>query len=137
MIFFMLSSLDWKKRTTLQHEAWITVNGKARPGNRPADAYRVPCLGNRSVPPVPRETGVKPFSRREENRPQRFPAMISAGYDIWRSQMTALVQAFSRFSAATNIETETLKVLTVFCCAGLVVSLLCATWGLDLSPGSF
>ena len=51
--------------------------------------------------------------------------------------MTALVQAFSRFSATTNIETETLKVLAAFCCAGIVVSLLCATYGLDLSPGFF
>lgn len=49
--------------------------------------------------------------------------------------MTALVQAISRFSAATNIETETLKVLAIFCCAGLVVSLLCATYGLDISAG--
>jgi hypothetical protein len=51
--------------------------------------------------------------------------------------MTTLVQAFSRLSATTNIETETLKLLAVFCCAGLVVSLLCATYGLDLSPGFF
>jgi hypothetical protein len=51
--------------------------------------------------------------------------------------MTALVQALSRFSTATNIETETLKVLAMFCGAGLAVSLLCATYGLDLSPGFF
>jgi hypothetical protein len=49
--------------------------------------------------------------------------------------MTALVQAFSRFSAATNIETEILKMLAIFCCAGLIVSLLCATFGLDVSAG--
>ena len=51
--------------------------------------------------------------------------------------MTALVQAFSRLSGTTNIETETLKVLAAFCCAGLAVSLLLATYGLDLSPGLF
>ena len=51
--------------------------------------------------------------------------------------MTALVQAFSRFSAATNIETETLKMLTIFCGVGLVISLLVASYGLDLSPGFF
>jgi len=51
--------------------------------------------------------------------------------------MTALVQAISRLSATANIETGTLKLLAVFCCAGLVVSLLCATWGRDLSPGFF
>jgi hypothetical protein len=31
---------------------------------------------------VPRETLPKPFSRREENRPQRFTARISTGLDI-------------------------------------------------------
>ena len=51
--------------------------------------------------------------------------------------MTALVQAFSHLSATANTRTETLKVLTAFCCAGLVVSLLCATCGLDLGPGFF
>jgi hypothetical protein len=48
--------------------------------------------------------------------------------------MTALVQAFSRFSTATNIENQTLKVLVAFSLAGLVGSLLCATYGIDLSP---
>jgi hypothetical protein len=51
--------------------------------------------------------------------------------------MTALVQAFSRLTASTNIEADTLKVLAAFCCAGLAVSFLCATYGLDLSLGFF
>ena len=51
--------------------------------------------------------------------------------------MTALVQALTRFSIATNIENRTLKVLTAFCVAGLVAPLLCATYGIDLSPGLF
>ncbi|MBV9065925.1 MAG: hypothetical protein JO004_09195 [Methylobacteriaceae bacterium] len=51
--------------------------------------------------------------------------------------MTALNQALSRLSAATDIEIETLKVLAIFCGVGLVVSLLCAAWGIDLSPGFF
>jgi hypothetical protein len=50
--------------------------------------------------------------------------------------MTALVQAFSRLSSG-DIETETLKTLLVLSGAGLVVSLLLATYGLDLSPGFF
>jgi hypothetical protein len=50
--------------------------------------------------------------------------------------MTALVQAFSRLSSV-DIETETLKALLVLCSAGLFVSLLFATYGLDLSPGFF
>jgi hypothetical protein len=48
--------------------------------------------------------------------------------------MTAFVQALSRISTSTNIETEALKVLAMFCGAGLFVSLL---HGLDLSPGFF
>lgn len=51
--------------------------------------------------------------------------------------MTALVQALSRISEGTNLETETLKVLAMFCGAGLVASVLLATYGLDLSPGFF
>jgi hypothetical protein len=50
--------------------------------------------------------------------------------------MTALVQAFSRLSS-TKIETETLRALLMFCGAGLFVSLLLATYGLDISPGFF
>jgi hypothetical protein len=50
--------------------------------------------------------------------------------------MTALVQSFSRASAA-ELGTETLKVVAVFCGAGLFVSLLLASYGLDLSPGFF
>ena len=41
--------------------------------------------------------------------------------------MTALVQAFSRLSAGTNIETEILKALAFLCGAGLLVSVLFAT----------
>jgi hypothetical protein len=41
--------------------------------------------------------------------------------------MTALVKALSRFSNTTNIETETLKTLAMFCGAGLVASLLLAS----------
>ena len=52
--------------------------------------------------------------------------------------MTALVQAFSRLSAATNIETETLKLLAIFCAAGLFFSLYMGLgYDLDLSPGFF
>lgn len=51
--------------------------------------------------------------------------------------MTALVQAFSRLSGGANVETEILKVLALFSGAGLFISLLLATYGLDLSPGFF
>lgn len=50
--------------------------------------------------------------------------------------MTALVQAFSR-ATLTETETDILKVIALFCGAGLFVSVLFATYGLDLSPGFF
>ena len=50
--------------------------------------------------------------------------------------MTALVQALYRASHIEN-ETDVFKMVTLFCCAGLFVSLLFATYGLDLSPGFF
>jgi hypothetical protein len=50
--------------------------------------------------------------------------------------MTALVQAFFRVSG-TETETDVLAIVAMFCGAGLVVSLICATYGLDLSPAFF
>jgi hypothetical protein len=50
--------------------------------------------------------------------------------------MAALVTALSRASA-TQLDVETLKTIAMFCGAGLVVSLLLATGGLDLSAGFF
>ena len=51
--------------------------------------------------------------------------------------MAALVQALSRLSASTNVETETLKVLAILSGAGLFVSILFASYGLDLTPEFF
>jgi hypothetical protein len=51
--------------------------------------------------------------------------------------MAALVQALSRLSVSTNVETETLKMLAIFSGAGLFVSLLCAAYGLDLGAEFF
>lgn len=52
--------------------------------------------------------------------------------------MTALVQAISRYRATrTETETDTFKMVALFCGVGLAVSLICATCGLDLSPGFF
>ena len=50
--------------------------------------------------------------------------------------MTAIAQALSR-ALVTVRDVETLKQLAMFCGAGLLVSLLLLTWGLDLSPGFF
>jgi hypothetical protein len=51
--------------------------------------------------------------------------------------MTALVQAISWLSASTNIETETLKSVAILSGAGLFVSLLCVTYGLDFGAEFF
>jgi hypothetical protein len=51
--------------------------------------------------------------------------------------MAALVQAISRLTANTNIETETLKMFAIFSGAGLLVSLVCAAYGLDLGAEFF
>jgi hypothetical protein len=50
--------------------------------------------------------------------------------------MTTLVHAFSRLSSV-DIEREALKALLMLCGAGLFVSLMFLTYGLDLSPGFF
>jgi hypothetical protein len=52
--------------------------------------------------------------------------------------MAVIARAFSRDFPLTAQEVDTLKQLTIFCCAGLVISLLfMTTYGLDLSPGIF
>jgi len=59
-----------------------------------------------------------------------------AGVEAWRSQMTAIARRLSRaFVAAT--EGEVNKEVALFCAAGLFVSLLVLTYGVDLSPGFF
>ncbi len=50
--------------------------------------------------------------------------------------MTAIVHALSRVFQPDN-QFDTLKQIALFCGAGLLVSLLCLTYGLDLSPGFF
>ena len=48
--------------------------------------------------------------------------------------MTVLTNAVSR---ATGTDTETLKTLFMFCAVGLTVSLMVASYGVDLSWGFF
>jgi hypothetical protein len=50
--------------------------------------------------------------------------------------MAAIASAFDR-ALGIRVEIETLKTLVIFCGAGLTVSLLLASYGLDLSPGFF
>ncbi len=48
-----------------------------------------------------------------------------------------LARALARDSAKPSLEIEILKQLALFCGAGLLVSLLMMTYGLDLSAGLF
>jgi hypothetical protein len=50
--------------------------------------------------------------------------------------MTAFVQAVSRTVHSVR-EVQPLTQIAMFCAAGLLVSLLALTYGLDLSPGFF
>jgi hypothetical protein len=53
------------------------------------------------------------------------------------SQMAAIARAFSRAFPVSIAESDTLKQLLLFGCAGLLVSVLMMTYGVDLSPGFF
>jgi hypothetical protein len=50
--------------------------------------------------------------------------------------MTTIARVLSRVSGI-NIEVETLKTVVMFCGVGLFVTLLFASYGLDLSGGFF
>jgi hypothetical protein len=63
-----------------------------------------------------------------------FNARAVTGAKAWRPQMTAIARRLSRVTA---LEVEVFKELVLFCAAGLFVSLLMLTYGLDLSPGFF
>jgi hypothetical protein len=50
--------------------------------------------------------------------------------------VTAIAHALSRAVQSAG-EFDTLKFIAIFCGVGLLVSLVCMTYGLDLSPGFF
>ena len=51
--------------------------------------------------------------------------------------MATLARVLSLAFPSSQAEIETLKVIAAFCGVGLVVSLLLATYGLDISGGFF
>jgi hypothetical protein len=51
--------------------------------------------------------------------------------------MAAITRAFSRAFSVSIPESDTLKQLLLLACAGLLVSVLLMTYGVDLSPGFF
>jgi hypothetical protein len=53
------------------------------------------------------------------------------------SQMATIATFLSRRVPATEAEADSLKTIALFCAAGLFVSVLLATYGMDLSPGFF
>jgi hypothetical protein len=50
--------------------------------------------------------------------------------------MAAIARALSRASGA-EIDVETLKIVIMFCGVGLTVSMMVASYGVDLSPGFY
>jgi hypothetical protein len=50
--------------------------------------------------------------------------------------MAAIARVLSR-ATGTDVDVEIVKMLAIFCGAGLLISLLLATYGLDLSEGFF
>jgi hypothetical protein len=51
--------------------------------------------------------------------------------------MAAIARALSYTFSDTKVDTEILKIIAMFCAVGLTVSLLAASYGLDLSAGFF
>jgi hypothetical protein len=64
------------------------------------------------------------------------PRYQCTGADAWRSRMTAIERVLSRAIVTIN-GNEILKQIVLLCAAGLFVSLLMLTYGVDLSPGFF
>jgi hypothetical protein len=64
------------------------------------------------------------------------PQLFGANF-FGSRQMSAIARVLSRAFPTTHTGLETLKALMIFCGAGLIVSLLLATNGLDLSLGVF
>ena len=52
-------------------------------------------------------------------------------------RMATIAKLLARRVSATQAEADTLKQLALFAGAGLLVSLLVMSYGLDLSPGFF
>jgi hypothetical protein len=50
--------------------------------------------------------------------------------------MMVVAKAISR-ATGVEVDVETLKTVVMFCAVGLTVSMMCASYGLDLSPGFF
>ena len=63
-------------------------------------------------------------------------SIVQGRADARRSQVATIARALSRAFITIN-DVEVLKQLVLFAAAGLFVSLLLLTYGVDLSPGFF
>lgn len=50
--------------------------------------------------------------------------------------MATIARLVSRASG-TGVDVETIRTIVMFCCVGLTVSAMVASYGVDLSPGFF
>jgi hypothetical protein len=50
--------------------------------------------------------------------------------------MTAIANALAHVTG-THVDVNSLRAVAIFCGVGLAISLCCACYGLDLSPGFF
>jgi hypothetical protein len=53
------------------------------------------------------------------------------------TQMAIIARLLARWVPASDAESDVLKQLALLACAGLFVSFLLMTYGVDLSPGLF
>jgi hypothetical protein len=51
--------------------------------------------------------------------------------------MTAIASVLGRIFPASSLQTSALKQIALLCAAGLLVSLLLMTYGVDLNPAGF
>jgi hypothetical protein len=51
--------------------------------------------------------------------------------------MVVVAKVLSNAFPETKFDVEILKIVAIFSCVGLAISLICASYGLDLSPGFF
>jgi hypothetical protein len=77
------------------------------------------------------------FQTHEASLKQRCSITTPAGAEIFGDQMAVVAKVLSNAFPETKFDVEILKVVAIFSGVGLAISLICASYGLDLSPGFF
>jgi hypothetical protein len=83
------------------------------------------------------ETKPTPFGHRDEVVPSSTQVTNRSGRTTKETVMAAIAKAFSSITPVFSADFDSLKTIALFCAAGLFVSLLFASYGLDLSAGFF